>query len=458
MLTFSFLSLPSSKWLYFLDAFLLVVLLFPALYIFMLRPMTLHIDKYKQLLKFRLLRPFALLMVLALQIAHNTSLTQAKAYGYHVIYKIVSIAGALLFLSYSAEAGQIPMSEEKTEIEIKPKVAGYVEGWYRSDESDLSTQTSASKKVNNEFRVRRARINVKGQVTEEISYRLQGSFDGPSPASGSASVRLWDGYMTYKALSLINITMGQFKYPFTLEGLEGIPDIIPVLRADSITDIAGKLGTQGGSYRDIGVMVNGGYKDAIGLTYGVAIINGKGINTGDNNRGKDIVGRVTLSPFDVLTLGGSYYRGKGQDETESLEVNESAYGAEAEFVLKDMGLSMRGEYLTAEWENYDVAQGKAVSGKRQKPNGWYIQAAYRLPVDLQLMTRYEDYEKDSNTPDSHLKTTTVGVTYYFKGKTRITANYLIRDAQGSPIVTAQETDAAGHRIGNLFLIQALAAF
>ncbi|MBI3585193.1 MAG: porin [Nitrospinae bacterium] len=352
------------------------------------------------------------------------------------------------------------MSEEKIEVEFKPKLTGYVEGWYRSDESDLSTQTSASKKVNNEFRVRRARIDVRGNVTEEIGYRIQGSFDGPAPASGSASVRLWDAYMTYKAHSLINITMGQFKYPFTLEGLEGIPDIIPVLRADSITDIAGKLGTQGGSYRDIGIMVNGGYKDALGLTYGVAIINGKGINTGDNNRGKDIVGRVTLSPLDGLTLGGSYYRGKGQDETETLEVNESAYDLEAEFRLKELGFSMRGEYITAEWENWDAAQGKAVSGKRQKPNGWYIQMAYRLPplTDLQLLARYEDYEKDGNTPDSHLKTTTVGVTYYFKGKTRVTANYLIRDAQDSSIVTAQETDAAGHRIDNLFLIQMIVVF
>lgn len=373
---------------------------------------------------------------------------------------------ALVFiLTGSIGAQEPPKAEEKPKMEFKPKVGGYIEGWYRVDDSDLSNQTTAAKKVDNEFRVRRARIDVKGTVTEEIGYRVNGAFDGPSPASGTPSVKLWDGYLTYKLHPLALVTFGQFKYHFTLEGLEGTPDRVPVLRAESINDIASKLGTQGGSFRDIGVMVNGGYKDALGLSYGVAYINGKGINTGDNNSEKDIVGRVTISPINGLTLGGSYYTGKGQDETnQTLEVNESAYGLEAEYALKDLGLSLRGEYVTAKWENWNVATGAAASGKNQEPNGWYLQAAYKLPPvpDLQVMARYEDYEKDSNTANSRLKTTTLGATYYLKGKTRITANYLMREADKSSIVTAQETDATstgtGTKIGNLFLVQVLVAF
>ena len=351
-------------------------------------------------------------------------------------------------------------AEEPPKKEFKPKVGGYIETWYRTDNSDLSDQTTAAKKVDNEFRVRRARIDVKGEVTDEIGYRVNGNFDGPSPASGSASVKLWDGYVTYKVHPFANVTVGQFKFPFTLEGLEGTPDRIPVLRAESINDIAAKLGTQGGSFRDIGVMVSGSYKDALGLGYGVAVINGKGINTGDNNNDKDIVGRITISPISGLTLGGSYYAGKGQDETATLEVKESAYGVEAEYTLKDLGLSLRGEYVTAEWENFNVATGAAAAGFTQEPSGWYLQAAYKLPSlpAAQLMARYEDYEKDSNTDNSHLKTTTLGATYYLKGKTRISANYLMRDAEDSSIVKAQETDAAGTRIDNLILVQMLVAY
>jgi len=371
----------------------------------------------------------------------------------HSFFTAVLIIGALILPASI-------LAEEPPKKEFKPKVGGYVETWYRTDNSDLSDQTTAAKKVDNEFRVRRARIDVKGEVTDEIGYRVNGNFDGPSPASGSASVKLWDGYVTYKVHPFANVTVGQFKFPFTLEGLEGTPDRIPVLRAESINDIAAKLGTQGGSFRDIGVMVSGSYKDALGLGYGVAVINGKGINTGDNNNDKDIVGRITISPISGLTLGGSYYAGKGQDETATLEVKESAYGVEAEYTLKDLGLSLRGEYVTAEWENWNVATGAAAAGFKQEPSGWYLQAAYKLPSlpAAQLMARYEDYEKDSNTVDSHLKTTTLGTTYYLKGKTRISANYLMRDAEDSSIVKAQETDAAGTRIDNLILVQMLVAY
>jgi len=371
----------------------------------------------------------------------------------HSFFTAVLIIGALILPASI-------LAEEPPKKEFKPKVGGYVETWYRTDNSDLSDQTTAAKKVDNEFRVRRARIDVKGEVTDEIGYRVNGNFDGPSPASGSASVKLWDGYVTYKVQPFANVTVGQFKFPFTLEGLEGTPDRIPVLRAESINDIAAKLGTQGGSFRDIGVMVSGSYKDALGLGYGVAVINGKGINTGDNNNDKDIVGRITISPISGLTLGGSYYAGKGQDETATLEVKESAYGVEAEYTLKDLGLSLRGEYVTAEWENWNVATGAAAAGFKQEPSGWYLQAAYKLPSlpAAQLMARYEDYEKDSNTVDSHLKTTTLGTTYYLKGKTRISANYLMRDAEDSSIVKAQETDAAGTRIDNLILVQMLVAY
>lgn len=152
----------------------------------------------------------------------------------------------LRFFGGNAVAQEPGKTGEAGETELKPRVEGYIEGWYRSDNSDLSNQTTEAEKIDNEFRIRRARIDVKGNVTDQIGYRVNGNFDGPSPASGTANVKLWDGYVTYKATPRVNITFGQFKYPFTLEGLEGTPDRVPVLRAESINDIAGKLGTQGG--------------------------------------------------------------------------------------------------------------------------------------------------------------------------------------------------------------------
>jgi phosphate-selective porin len=367
-----------------------------------------------------------------------------------------------LILFFPAQSIAEEYSKEKGQsIEFKPKISGYIEGWYRYNYSDLSNQTVSAKKVNNEFRVRRARIDVKGNINEEVGYRVNGNFDGPSPASESASVKLWDGYINYKFHPLASITFGQFKYPFTLEGLESTRDRIPVLRAESINEIAGKLGTQGGGFRDIGVQVSGRYEKALDLKYAVAVINGSGINKGDNNNAKDFVGRIIFSPIEELTLGVSGYSGKGQDESvQTFEVNETAYGVEGEYILKGSGLSLRGEYLAADWENWNVITNSAEKGREQKPNGWYLQAAYEpIPsLNLQFMARYEDFERDSNTPDSHLKTTTMGATYYIKDKTRITVNYLIRKADVNSVVTAQETDATGGKIGNLFILQILVAY
>lgn len=382
-------------------------------------------------------------------------MSKRSIFGSRVCFGVLALAS---FLPVTAFAQDALKPEEKPAIEFKPKLSGYIEGWYRSDNSDLSDQTSAAKKVDNEFRVRRARLTASGNLTDALGYKLTASLDGPSPASSASTVKLWDAYMTYMFNPFATVTLGQMKYDFSLEGLEATPDRVPVLRAEVINDIAGKLGTKGGSFRDIGAKVNGGVKTALGLTYGVDIINGSGINTGDNNANKDIVGRVTILPVESLTIGASWYKGKGQDETVNFEVKETAYGVDAEYV--NWGLRLRGEYLAGKWENWDVATGAASSGKTQKPKGWYLQASYKLPVitDLEVMGRYEDYEKDSNTSDSHLKTTTLGATYYLKGKTRITANYLLRNPDSSTIVTAQETDAVGSNIGNLFLLQALLAF
>lgn len=370
------------------------------------------------------------------------------------VFMSVVTAGAVL-LGSTVWAGEAKDGGQS--VEFKPKLGGYIEAWYRSDNSDLSNQTTASKKVDNEFRVRRARLTASGTLSEALVFKLTASLDGPGPGS-SASVKLWDAYLSYTVNDLLTVTAGQLKYDFTLEGLESTTDRIPVLRAESVNDIAGKLGTKGASFRDIGVKANGSYKQALCLTYGVAMINGSGINAGDNNTEKDIVARVTVTPVENLTAGVSGYRGKGQDETAGFEVKESAWAFDAEYRYE--GLKLRGEYIAARWENWDVASSSAAQGKTQKPKGWYLQASCKLPPvpAIEVMGRYEDYEKDSNTADSRLKTTTVGLTYYLKGKTRISANYLVRNAGGSTTVTAQETDAAGKRIGNLILLQALLAF
>ena len=53
---------------------------------------------------------------------------------------------SLIFTGY-AGAQEPPKAEEKPKMEFKPKVGGYVEFWYRLDDSNLSHHTTPPKKT-----------------------------------------------------------------------------------------------------------------------------------------------------------------------------------------------------------------------------------------------------------------------------------------------------------------------
>lgn len=362
---------------------------------------------------------------------------------------ILSLALAAAAECYGEElpSGPVPLS---------PKLSGYAEGWYYSDASDLSGQPSA-KSVDNGFRLRRARLTAAGAAGENLSYRVGASLDGPAPGASPSTVKLLDAWMEYKASEALRAAFGQHKYEFTLEGAESTPDRLPVLRSEATNEIGGKLGILGRTFRDIGLRVTGSVKEAK-MRYAVSVINGSGMNTGDNNGSKDVVGRFTVEPLPGLVLGASGYRGKSQSQGAAIDIDETAWGVEARYAFR--GMKLRAEFVSARWENWDASTLAASLSKTQEPWGWYAQGSYGLPFikSLELMGRYEYFEKDRNTADSGLEVTTVGATYYLNGKTRLTANYLFRSPGASPIVTAQETNATGAAIGDLFLLQALVSF
>lgn len=337
-----------------------------------------------------------------------------------------------------------------------PKLGGYVEGWYFSDSSGLSSQPSA-KGVGNGFRVRRARLAASGEVMEGLSYRVGAALDGPATGAAASTVKLLDAWMEYRASDALKAAFGQIKYDFTLEGAESTADRLPVLRSEVANGLAGKLGTLGGTFRDIGLRLSGEVKDA-GVRYSVALINGSGMNTGDNNGSKDIVGRATVEPIRGLVLGASGYSGKSENQGAPFPVEERAWGIDASYATS--GVRLRAEYAEGRWENWDAAAVAAALSKIQKPWGWYAQCSYRPPIfdRVEVMGRYEYFEKDRNTAGSGLEVATLGATYYLKGRTRLTANYLFRKPGESAIVTAQETNATGSDIGDLFLFQALVSF
>lgn len=370
----------------------------------------------------------------------------------------MKLKGTVMFLAIAAAAecraeglGQV---EAMSGVQ---KLGGYAEGWFYADSSDLSG-LSPGKGADNGFRLKRARLAATGEINDSLSYRVGIGLDGPATGASASTARLFDAWMEYKASEALRAAFGQHKYEFTLEGAESTPDRVPVLRSEVTNELAGKLGVLGGTFRDIGLKVSGAVKDAGGLKYALSVINGSGMNSGDNNAAKDIVGRVVFEPLSGFFIGASGYIGKSQNQGAAFDVTESAWGLEARYSFG--GVKLRAEYAAGRWENWDVAASAASFSKTQEPWGWYAQGSYVLPFlkSVELMGRYEYFEKDRKTAGSGLEVATMGVSCYLKGKTRLSANYLFRSPEESPIVTAQETNAAGAAIGDMFLAQALIAF
>ena len=287
---------------------------------------------------------------------------------------------------------------------------------------------------NNGFTIRRARLDFQGDFSTKWGYRILVDFVGVSGASGSAptggtlfSPALLDAYISYKAFDFLKITAGQFLLSFSQESLTPDRVLETIDRSQVVSaliarkgDISNKLidsiGNQVG--RDIGLMVNGSLikiNNRYFMDYYLALLNGAGINTLDNNPFKDIDGRLVFHPFKILDVGVSYYNGFDVF-TSSPGKNQERVRLGTEFALNYNLLSVKGEWI----------QGKEGNSNPIVHQGWYLQSSYFLwPKHLQGIFRYDTYNPNE-AKSQNLETSTYyifGLNYFFNVWTKIQMEY-----------------------------------
>jgi phosphate-selective porin OprO and OprP len=287
---------------------------------------------------------------------------------------------------------------------------------------------------NNGFTIRRARLDFQGDFSTKWGYRVLVDFVGVSGASGSAatggtlfSPALLDAYISYKAFDFLKITAGQFLLPLSQESLTPDRVLETIDRSQVVSaliarkgDISNKLidsiGNQVG--RDIGLMVNGSLikiNNRYFMDYYLALLNGAGINTLDNNQFKDIDGRLVFHPFKILDVGVSYYNGF-DIFTSSPGKSQERVRLGTEFALNYDLLSVKGEWI----------QGKEGNSNPIVHQGWYLQSSYFLwPKHLQGIFRYDTYDPNvANSKDLETSTYYVfGLNYFFNVWTKIQMEY-----------------------------------
>lgn len=288
--------------------------------------------------------------------------------------------------------------------------------------TQIRYQALDEKKKNDGFDVRRARMDLKGNFTSFFSYRLQADFAG--------SPKLMDAYAEIKVSDYFQITVGQFRIPFSMENLASMNkfELIDFSQAVEALTARGKdvIGNQNG--RDIGVQIGGALLkngNSTLVEYRLGIFNGSGINLADTaNEAKDIAGRLIVNPVKGLSVGASYYNGwdkaiKPTAEFKGKSQTRNRFGLEISYTATR--LTLKGEYI----------HGK--DGKTDRA-GWYAWAGYYIiPQKLQIVAKYDTFDPNTSSTKNITTNYVGGLNYNFNTWSRIQAFYTVREEQGAAI-------------------------
>ena len=267
------------------------------------------------------------------------------------------------------------------------KISGFIQGeydWTDDREGHLSTGMSS-------FYLRRLRFTITGDLYKgkagKLDYRVY--FDLARATQGKISnikeikSPLLDMWMRYQPCKEFGVQFGQFKNPVTFEAsispskydFIDFSYAVQNLAKMGSNDVAGLNVTA----RDIGFMFLGSFihrEDYSVINYHVGVLNGSGINEKDNNKSKDIFGRITINPTRDLALAAYYQWG---------EANLSHFSAEK---YAEYGWTGSSKYVPMHrWGggfNYDgkkaFARGEYIAGLTGKlaSEGVYVEAGKRF--------------------------------------------------------------------------------
>lgn len=319
-----------------------------------------------------------------------------------------------------AEADSLKLAENK-----KPKKSFLVESARQmqlSGYSQIRYQVFQESSRKDGFDVRRARLDLRGNVSPRFNYRLQADLAG--------SLKILDAYAEIKIAHFLSITIGQFRIPFSLENLTPVNKLEVIDFSQAVDALAARgrdvIGNHNG--RDIGIQAGGTLlKNEAGpvLEYRLGIFNGSGVNIADTaNSAKDFSGRLILTPIKGFSLGLSYYDGWGKAIKPAAEFagrsqERDRYGFDASYTSKL--LSLKAEYIHGKDGNFERA-------------GWYAMAGYYIiPSKLQAVIKYDTYDPETGTDDNNSTWYSGGVNLNFNSWSRIQAFYTIRQEEGTTV-------------------------
>lgn len=269
------------------------------------------------------------------------------------------------------------------------------------------------------FTFNRARIGVTGVVPYDFVYYAvveASAFKDSVPF-------LLDAFVSYQRFKWAKISIGQFKSPFSLEMSTPCSDLNTIYRSMGVSNLVSPD-------RDLGIMVSGSIKDNF-LNYSLALTNGTGKGTFDNNNGKTFHSRLEVSPFEFIKVGGGVQYGTHPAAVDTIPDEDSRFRWAADLQLNYSNFTLIGEYIYGKDKgSYTVGGGcggtpTIVTGNLNR-SGLYLTAMYKTPWNLQPVFRYEKWNTNIDALNSAEHIMVFGLNYWFNDWTRVQFNYLYK--------------------------------
>lgn len=338
--------------------------------------------------------------------------------------KIIGIiAGIMMFLPFTGNAQGCMSGGDEGGSNVK----GYIQPQF--DYNFLGEDGNGNSLSQSTFKFNRARIGVVGDIPYDFSYYV---FIETSPFK-KGDPYLLDAFITYKRFApYASLSLGSFKIPFSLELNTACHKLHTINRSRVVSELASPD-------REIGAMVTGNSAELgfLGLnnknifSYSFAIINGTGLGIADDNNAKDFAGRLVFSPFDFLSIGGSYRFGKQPAQIDDAVKQDERKRWAAEMEIDKGNFLVQGEYIYGEdIGSYTTGGGcgaplEVHQGSKTR-EGWWAHVLYETKWRLQPVYRIQMYDQDSEIDNNSQMTQTFGINYFFNDWTRLQINYLYR--------------------------------
>jgi phosphate-selective porin O/P len=260
------------------------------------------------------------------------------------------------------------------------KFNGLLQAWYATGQG-----------VANTFRIRRTELYFNGDINGKAHWQVMVDpakallLDAGSTTVGGSRLLtevavtqssriLQNAFVTLDYIPKLQVNIGQFKLPISLEGLQSSGELDTVERALFASDRA-----RGGTYgdvRDIGFMARGGLGRRVDFQAGVFNGVAETQNDLDRNRQKALAGRLVVRPAFGLQVGLSGAWGSG-DVTRP---RRDRLGGE--FLFTRGALRLKSELMTGE------------DGPFHR-RGFYGHVGYRFWPRVEAILRVDHWDPDT---------------------------------------------------------------